>query len=76
MISFFFVHLNKYQTIQKHCGTAPTAPLGKKCSNSWPLQNVMQDYKMNEQDLGVEVVRVCLTEGGSSILGAFLYDPL
>ena len=31
---------------------------------------------MNEQDLGVEVVRVCLTEGGSCILGAFFYEPL
>ena len=31
--------------------------------------------KTNEQDSGVEVVRVCLTEGGNSILGAFFCDP-
>ena len=31
---------------------------------------------MNEQDLGVEVVRGCLTEGGNSILGVFFYEPL
>ena len=27
---------------------------------------------MNEQDSGVEIVRGCLTEGGDSILGAFV----
>ena len=27
---------------------------------------------MNEQDSRVEIVRGCLTEGGDSILGAFL----
>ena len=32
--------------------------------------------KMNEQDSGVEVVRVCLTEGGDFILGAFFIEPL
>ena len=29
---------------------------------------------MNEQDLGVEIVRGCLTEGGDSILGAFFCE--
>ena len=32
--------------------------------------------KMNEQDSGVEIVRGCLTEGGDSILGAFVCEPL
>ena len=31
---------------------------------------------MNEQDLGVEVVHGCLTEGGNSIVGVFLREPL
>ena len=31
---------------------------------------------MNEQDLGVEVVHGCLTEGGNSILAAFFCEPL
>ena len=31
---------------------------------------------MNKQDLGVEVVHGCLTEGGDSILGAFFCEPL
>ena len=32
--------------------------------------------KVNEQDLGVEVVHGCLTEGGHSILSAFFCEPL
>ena len=31
---------------------------------------------MNEQDSGVEIVHGCLTEGGDSILGAFVCEPL
>ena len=31
---------------------------------------------MNERDSGVKIVRGCLSEGGNSILGALLYEPL
>ena len=31
---------------------------------------------VNEQDLGVDVVHGCFSEGGDSILSAFSWEPL